>query len=488
MRYAVISRRPMRLASAAAALLLAAQHAPAARAFLVPHGAARARHHQTQNYQEHHHQWWRSACGSPTRLMADLRPLAEEGEWAAYLDDETTGLIYYFNSQTGESLWEPPTATFPAPKLDSAQERARSQKRAEYEKGLAEAEAGGDGGGGFFSSVFGGGGGGGGGGEDPAADVGIGTETETRAGGFSLGSVFASRDSEPAVDEGAYIGDFKEVAVAAKKPARRGSIFGGGLPKENALIVPEDSPIKIEVASKVLPSPEKVSWGGEDAVFTKGRTFGVFDGVSGAEKEEGRALYSRTLASQVKDLVGNEGTTIGEMREYLKIAADVANMEATGASTATIASVGEDGYLRVLNLGDCVVAVFRDGKAVSKTKEILHYFDCPYQLAEDSPDRPRDGTALTFKVEPGDIIVGATDGVFDNLLQGQVGELIAGTAAPKAGALASKIVSESRAVSQDPQAPTPYAKQAKNKRGYENYRNGVGGKVDDIGCVVVRCL
>ena len=40
-------------------------------------------------------------------------PLAKEGNWEAFLDEETTGQIYYFNTITGESLWEPPTLTFP---------------------------------------------------------------------------------------------------------------------------------------------------------------------------------------------------------------------------------------------------------------------------------------------------------------------------------------------------------------------------------------
>ena len=65
--------------------------------------------------------------------------------------------------------------------------------------------------------------------------------------------------------------------------------------------------IGLEINSKVLPHPEKIKWGGEDAVFTSGRSFGVFDGVSGAEKEQGKALYSKTLANQVKVRVGKDG-------------------------------------------------------------------------------------------------------------------------------------------------------------------------------------
>ena len=42
------------------------------------------------------------------------QPLATEGDWSAYLDETVTpSKVYYFNHNTGESLWEPPTPTFP---------------------------------------------------------------------------------------------------------------------------------------------------------------------------------------------------------------------------------------------------------------------------------------------------------------------------------------------------------------------------------------
>jgi hypothetical protein len=53
-------------------------------------------------------------------------------------------------------------------------------------------------------------------------------------------------------------------------------------------------------------------------------------------------------------------------------------------------SIGEDGFF-VLRLGDCSCVVIRNGKVTAKTKDIQHYFDCPYQLSADSPDRPKDG-------------------------------------------------------------------------------------------------
>mmetsp|Transcript_27118 Transcript_27118/g.60275 ORF Transcript_27118/g.60275 Transcript_27118/m.60275 type:complete len:543 (+) Transcript_27118:305-1933(+) len=457
-----------------------------------------------------------------TRLFMDMKPLATEGDWSAYLDDDTTGLIYYFNGKTGESVWEPPTKTFPSVKMTRRQEQIMKQKRTEYESSLQQED--GKSGGGFFASLLGGSG-------DETANDGASDEIAAKEettfaeevmkapkGGF--GSFFASARKESSsaggiieeaiVDEGAFAGSFKEdksatvaaatakepspvveedVSAPAAAPPKKGFALADifkAKPKDADIIIPSETPIKIEVASKVLPSPEKASWGGEDAVFTKGRTFGVFDGVSGAEKEAGLALYSFTLASQIKGLIGTDGLTLAEMTDVLETAADIASMEATGASTATLASIGEDDILRVLTLGDCSVLVYRDGKVAAKSKEITHYFDCPYQFAEDSPDRAKDATKLTFPVQSGDIVVAGSDGIFDNLTSDQIWEQIS-SVPPRAGMIAGKVINQSRTVSLDEEAPTPYAKQAQRNR-YEKYKSGLGGKVDDISCVVVRCL
>ena len=464
-----------------------------------------------------------------TRLYMDLKPLATEGDWSAYLDDETTGLVYFFNGKTGESVWEPPTDTFPAVKMTRTQERTMKQKRREYEESLEEKEAGaaavdaateksksgsgggGGSGGGFFASLMSG---------SAATEESTATiddepivEEVMKVPKKGFGTFFASSPSsapstagaggiieEIIADDGAYAGSYKEKASTAPAPSpatpaapatatKKGGFAVTDLfkskPKVDDIIIPSETPIKIEVASKVLPSPEKASWGGEDACFTKGRSFGVFDGVSGALKEKGMALYSFTLASQIKSFISDDGLTISELTDALATAAEIANMEATGASTASLASIGEDNILRVLTLGDCTVLVYRDGKVAAKTKEILHYFDCPYQLAEDSPDRAKDATKLTFPLQPGDIIVAGSDGIFDNLTPDDIWEQIS-SVPDRAGMMAGKIINQSRAISLDTEAPTPYAKQAQKQR-YEKYKSGLGGKVDDISCVVVRC-
>lgn len=245
--------------------------------------------------------------------------------------------------------------------------------------------------------------------------------------------------------------------------------------------------LALDMSLAVKAHPEKVSWGGEDAGFAAGRTFGVFDGVSGATKEKGKRLYSRSLAESMRKSSGRDGLTLQELTESMARAKDLADVEATGASTAVVGSVGEDNVLRALNLGDSVCLVLRDGAVAARTREIIHYFDCPYQLSDDSPDRPRDATSLSSEIFRGDVIVAGSDGVFDNLSDADVCGIVAGLG-PKAKpvTIANKIVERSRAVSLDPGAVTPYSTVARGKRGYEMYKDGSGGKVDDVSCVVVK--
>ena len=75
-----------------------------------------------------------------TALYGAPEPLGEEGTWQAYLDEETTGLIYYFDTATGESRWEPPTGTFPVVRLPRKKQRLADNLRREYRKARKEGD------------------------------------------------------------------------------------------------------------------------------------------------------------------------------------------------------------------------------------------------------------------------------------------------------------------------------------------------------------
>ena len=161
-----------------------------------------------------------------------------------------------------------------------------------------------------------------------------------------------------------------------------------------------------------------------------GSVFGVFDGVSGAEKIDGLPLYSKVLAQEMSAISSSNGkdfsnsVSVQSLMSMLDEAADFADKDATGASTAVVASVSKDNKLRVLSLGDSKCVVIREGTIAHRSKDILHYFDCPYQLGDESPDRPKDSTKLTCSLLPGDVIFMASDGVFDNVDDAELIDLV----------------------------------------------------------------
>ena len=66
-----------------------------------------------------------------TTLAALAIDSAQEGSWKAYLDDEKTGLVFYYNHKTGESRWEPPSSSFPQVQLtDFLDERMQNMREA----------------------------------------------------------------------------------------------------------------------------------------------------------------------------------------------------------------------------------------------------------------------------------------------------------------------------------------------------------------------
>ena len=291
-------------------------------------------------------------------------PLVVDGDWAAYVDTEGTGLVYYFNGKTDESLWEKPYPSFPDVKRPNEQQQ---QQQPMFSFGLfgkssnddsvtvveevveQSKEQNGENNikkGSLFGGFFGSG---------STSDV---IDEKKTTVGASTESISSNDDNETASNTGnpMFMNMFKQQSSSVKEPTSvvenseskkketASNIDGGNSMfmnmfkqqpssiKEPASVVekseaakketlkqkesaPSDkiapvvsSPVRVEprpketvgleISTRVVPHPEKVSWGGEDAIFSEGRTFGVFDGVSGAEKEEGKDLYSRTLAKQ----------------------------------------------------------------------------------------------------------------------------------------------------------------------------------------------
>ena len=250
--------------------------------------------------------------------------------------------------------------------------------------------------------------------------------------------------------------------------------------------------IRIEAAATMLPHPEKANTGGEDAFFVQNNVFGVFDGVgSWASHGVDAGAFSRALsagtASRLPERVGHSSYSVLELEKALE--ASLSQVSVLGSCTACMLCVDcSSSTLTALNLGDSGFRLFRqlDSEAGAPRLEMgsrsqQHFFNCPVQLGGGRADRPRNWDRYTHAVQPGDLIVLATDGLFDNLFDDEIGALLA-----KGGTieqLSERVASTARKVSFDMKRRSPFTVEAR-AQGY----NMLGGKVDDVTVVLIRVL
>jgi len=95
-----------------------------------------------------------------------------------------------------------------------------------------------------------------------------------------------------------------------------------------------------------------------------------------------------------------------------------------GSSTACLMMFSHvDLKLYTANIGDSGFLVLRQGEVVHRSQEQQHYFNTPFQLSlpptelvsQVLSDQPEAADQYEFSVEDGDVILLATDGIFDNV-------------------------------------------------------------------------
>lgn len=154
--------------------------------------------------------------------------------------------------------------------------------------------------------------------------------------------------------------------------------------------------------------------------------------------------------------------------------------ELPGSCTACLALFASDGKLHVLNIGDSGIHLVRDGRSIFHTAEQQHFFNCPYQLGMGSDDYPTDGDYYVLdNVLPGDTIVAATDGTWDNVFVDDVVSAVADGGSESE--IAERIARMSHEQGGDPSYMSPFATNA----AAQGLRYS-GGKLDDVTVVVSR--
>jgi len=232
----------------------------------------------------------------------------------------------------------------------------------------------------------------------------------------------------------------------------------------------------------MIPHPDKAHKMGEDACYCDDELLVVLDGVGGwNEVGVDPGLFSKQLVALIQEQ---------DRRQDLKSVLVEAVKQTTvkGSSTAVLARL-DDGVLKTCNLGDSGYAVFgvKGGKQVQlkfRSKEQQYEFDFPFQCGTNC-DLPYEAQDNEHVLEPNDLIVLGSDGLFDNLYDEDVRVCLAPLVDRRYGDVqdptqaAVCIARKAQRLSRDPAYFSPFAKAAK-----EHGKHHEGGKVDDITVVV----
>lgn len=297
---------------------------------------------------------------------------------------------------------------------------------------------------------------------------------------------------------------------------------------------------------------------GEDAFFVSrigqnssnpgAVAFAVADGVGGwTESRVDPADFSHGLCSHMAESALEWSSPAEKLRAkhllqmgYDGVVADESIR--AGGSTASVGVGLDDGRIELANLGDSGSVLLRLAAVHHYSAPQSHSFNTPYQLSIIPPrmrrqaaifggafleDFPHDAAVTNVKMQHGDVLVLATDGVYDNLNNQDILKTVTGrmvvtgawTATPDVGIgvsdslgsltgpeglaalvrnsasgpakaankaptlqaiLAASIASEAKLASMDLRRDGPFAKEAQRYFPGDYYR---GGKVDDI-CVL----
>lgn len=234
---------------------------------------------------------------------------------------------------------------------------------------------------------------------------------------------------------------------------------------------------------------------GEDACFIanfkSAHVTGVADGVGGWQKYGiDPSVVSSRLMRNCAEIV-NEGD-FEPSRPDLIISKAYNRLKTSprpvGSSTACVLVVHQK-TLYSANLGDSGYLVCRKGKVIHRSKEQTHYFNAPYQLTlmpehfdteNYIVDTPEKADLHKLELESGDVILLATDGLWDNVPEHIILEALSEAKPQTLQAICNSIALIARRLSLDEHAMSPFAEKARHHG--ENYR---GGKPDDITCIVM---
>lgn len=180
--------------------------------------------------------------------------------------------------------------------------------------------------------------------------------------------------------------------------------------------------LRIEWGVSNVPHPDKGD--GEDTWFVINDAYmpsaGVFDGVGAWQDENINPIYwSMAVADGCSSAI-MDGITgpIAVLSEGYRNALGSGH---EGSCTACLAVKNGPRSIAIANLGDSAVALYRDDELLFETQQQEYMFNYPYSLSSEKDAVPSDADRkLLTKLKSGDIIILATDGLWDNLYHKEI--------------------------------------------------------------------
>uniref|UniRef100_A0A4W5JT77 Protein phosphatase n=1 Tax=Hucho hucho TaxID=62062 RepID=A0A4W5JT77_9TELE len=230
------------------------------------------------------------------------------------------------------------------------------------------------------------------------------------------------------------------------------------------------------------------TWG---ACFLMCSKSSVADGVGGwrdygVDPSQFSATLMRTCERLVKEGRFTPSSPVGILTSgYYELLQN--KVPLLGSSTACIVVLDRRSHqLHTCNLGDSGFLVVRGGEVVHRSDEQQHYFNTPFQLSIAPPgaegvvlsDSPEAADSASFDVQLGDIILTASDGLFDNMPDYMILQELKKLKSANYDSIqqtAQSIAKQAHELAYDPNYMSPFAQFA-----CDNGLNVRGGKPDDI--------
>lgn len=157
-----------------------------------------------------------------------------------------------------------------------------------------------------------------------------------------------------------------------------------------------------------------------------------------------------------------------------------ANTQSSGSSTALVAYF-DDRALHVANIGDSGFMILRNGTVFKRSSPMVYEFNFPVRI--ERGDNPSDFEEV-YRIDlyEGDVIIAATDGLFDNLYEQDIASVVFKSLQEslRPQEIAELLATRAQEVGQSSYVRSPFADEAQ-ATGYVGYR---GGKLDDVTVIV----